>query len=197
MRAWVVLLAFGASCAPVRRDLVVERNEIEHRIERSKNKVFQGALRQLKNPAHYDAAYCSIPYPNGDVPADRGACADVVVRALRHAGIDLQAAIHRDAFKAPYPAIRQIDSNIDHRRVLNQEVWLKRHAQSLTLSTDATNEWRAGDIVSWRLANGQHIGVISDIRRPDGVPFVIHNIGVVAEEDVLTRWRIVGHYRLG
>lgn len=197
MHRAIVLLAMCAACAPPPSTLVARQKVISERVERSKNKVFQGALLQLAEPARYDARYCSIDYPNGDVPADRGACADVVVRALRHAGVDLQSAIHKDALKSNYPHIGRLDANIDHRRVLNQETWLKRHSKALTLSTQNVRDWQPGDIVSWRLTNGQHIGVVSDLRRPDGLPYVIHNIGLVAEEDVLTRWRIVGHFRLG
>ena len=193
----VSALSLGLACAPSG----VTYTPAEIRIEatkRSQNKVFQGAFAQLAHPASYDGGYYSIKYPNGDVAADRGACADVVVRALRNTGIDLQRAIHEDAASGAYPRIQKPDANIDHRRVLNQEVWLKRHGTVLTteISTRTLDEWQPGDIVSWRLPSDlTHIGIVSDRKRTDGVPFVIHNIGTTAEEDALTRWKIAGHFR--
>jgi uncharacterized protein YijF (DUF1287 family) len=83
------LVVFAVGCSrPL--SFRVSPPEIKRRVARATNKVFQGALAQLEEPATYDAGYYSIPYPGGDVPQDRGACADVVVRAYRHAGVDLQ-----------------------------------------------------------------------------------------------------------
>lgn len=168
--------------------------QLETEIVEAKNPVLRGALMQLTDPASYDASYRSISYPSGDVPKNRGACADVVVRALRTAGIDLQKAIHEDIASGAYTRITQPDRNIDHRRVVNQEVWFKRHAMSLEFE-DRT--WIAGDIVSWRLNDGRaHIGIVSDKVGVSGNPLVVHNIGLVAEQDVLKAWKIVGHFRL-
>ena len=167
---------------------------------RSKNLVFQGALRQLDSPAQYDASYVGIGYPNGDVPSERGACSDVVVRAMRHAGLDLQKLVHEDVKRGrKYPGIKVIDRNIDHRRVPNIATYLARYHSTLTnsLAGSHLSQWKPGDIVWWKLQNDRdHIGVVSDTLRPDGVPLVIHNIWQVAEEDALDRWRIVGHYRV-
>lgn len=195
MRPWVALLALVASsCGTDSRTLVSEIHpDLGTREVRSANAVFQGALRQLEKPARYDARYQRISYPGGDVPVDRGACADVVVRALRFAGQDLQQLIHRDSQRCVYPGIKTRDPNIDHRRVFNQEVYFRRHAQVLT----ATDPWLPGDIVSWRLPNGQgHIGVVSDRKNAKGDPLVIHNIRETAEDDVLRSWKIVGHFRV-
>ncbi|MBS1712821.1 MAG: DUF1287 domain-containing protein [Armatimonadetes bacterium] len=186
------------ACAPPSRTVASSSPTLTARRTTAPNKVIEGALRQLEKPASYDDAYVAIAYPNGDVAADRGACADVVVRAYRHAGVDLQRLIHEDAGTGRYPRIQRTDKNIDHRRVLNQEVFFRRHGRSLT--TDVTpqtvSQWKPGDIVSWRLSRGRtHIGVVSDRRRPDGVPLVIHNIGRVSEDDSLTRWAIAGHFR--
>ncbi|MBS1722014.1 MAG: DUF1287 domain-containing protein [Armatimonadetes bacterium] len=192
--AGVALLAAGCGSPPFHRSTT---EVVKARIERSPNKVFQGALVQLVKPARYDDRYYSLSYPNGDVAADRGACADVVVRALRYAGYDLQKLIHDDSGRFKYPRIQERDTNIDHRRVLNQEVFFKRHGKVLTTKTDAASlaKWKPGDIVSWQLTAGTHIGIVSDTMGPDGVPCVIHNMGQTAEEDVLTNWPIRGHYR--
>jgi uncharacterized protein YijF (DUF1287 family) len=169
------------------------------------DRIVNGAKEQVLHGVHYDAAYAAIPYPNGDVPADRGACTDVIVRALRGAGYDLQQLIHEDMerdFDA-YPklwGLTQPDANIDHRRVPNHIAFMKRHGQTLPLSTSgaAAATWQPGDLVYWKLAfsGATHCGVLSNDRGRDGLPMVIHNIGpVTSQEDCLTRWQIIGHFR--
>jgi uncharacterized protein YijF (DUF1287 family) len=164
-------------------------------------KIVAGARRQIG--AGYDPAYRVLPYPNGDVPADRGVCTDVVVRALRAAGCDLQQLIHEDMRRSfnRYPrrwGLRRPDPNIDHRRVPNQMTFFRRHGLELTrvVSPGALTEWQPGDIVCWKLDNGRdHTGVLSDARNPTGVPHVVHNLARCAEEDCLTAWKITGHFR--
>jgi uncharacterized protein YijF (DUF1287 family) len=151
----------------------------------------------------YDAAYQKISFPNGDVKAKRGACTDVVVRALRGAGYDLQALINADmkrSFKI-YPnswGLNRPDKNIDHRRVPNQMVFFERHGISLPLGTTGTDlkTWLPGDIVCWRLKDNRlHTGVISNGVSQRGMPTVIHNGWRCMEQDVLDFAKIIGHYR--
>ena len=160
------------------------------------------ARTQVGVTVSYDPAYTRIPYPNGDLPKDRGVCTDVVVRAYRGAGVDLQQKVHEDMranFRA-YPqkwGLKRPDSNIDHRRVPNLQRWFQRQGQARPVSTNAA-DYLAGDVVSWKLPNGlDHIGVVSGERTPDGArPLVVHNIGAGAqEEDVLFAWPQTGHYR--
>jgi uncharacterized protein len=163
--------------------------------------VVKNAQQQALQGARYDASYVKIAYPNGDVPPTQGACTDVIVRAFRHAGYDLQKLIHEDMKKSPrdYPRRgKKLDTNIDHRRVPNQVVFFKKFGKMLTnsVSGNALNQWRAGDIVCWKLSNNlDHTGIISDRIGASGMPMVIHNIAGCTEEDCLTEWRIVGHYR--
>ncbi|MBS0194698.1 MAG: DUF1287 domain-containing protein [Proteobacteria bacterium] len=165
--------------------------------------VVAAARAQVGVTVQYDPSYARIAYPGGDVPADRGVCADVIVRAFRADGIDLQKLVHADmaAHFAAYPrawGLRGPDANIDHRRVPNLETFFHRRGDALPI-TSVAQDYQPGDIVSWRLPNGlAHIGLVSDRRAPDGSgrPFVIHNIGTGAqEEDVLFAWKIVGHFR--
>jgi uncharacterized protein YijF (DUF1287 family) len=150
----------------------------------------------------YDPSYRQIAYPMGDVPAERGVCTDVVIRAFRAIGIDLQAELHRDMKRhfAAYPrtwGLSVPDSNIDHRRVPNLTTWFERHGYALKVSQDSA-EYQPGDIVAWVLDSGRpHIGIVSDRRSKHGsLPLVIHNIGWGAqEEDVLLEYRITGHFR--
>lgn len=146
----------------------------------------------------YDGSYARLKYPGGDVPIERGVCTDVLVRAYRALGTDLQVLVHEDlsANWARYPHAwgPAPDRNIDHRRVPNLETWFRRRAEVLAVSRRAA-DYSVGDIVSWRLANGlPHIGIVS--RADPEAPLVVHNIGAGArEEPVLFEYRIVGHFR--
>ncbi|HOM71874.1 MAG TPA: DUF1287 domain-containing protein [Armatimonadota bacterium] len=167
-------------------------------------KIVNGAKQEVNKGVRYNASYLQIPYPNGDVPSDRGACTDVIVRALRNAGYDLQKLIHKDMsrnFKL-YPqtyGLSKPDSNIDHRRVPNQMTYLRRHGLELPKSVNGSDKetWQPGDLVYWKLDYGaDHCGVISNDTGKSGLPMVIHNLGGAKQEDCLTRWEITGHFRL-
>lgn len=150
----------------------------------------------------YDPSYRQIDYPMGDVPLERGVCSDVVIRAFRAMGIDLQQEVHRDMSRhfAAYPKLwdlRAPDRNIDHRRVPNLATWFERQGHARPLSDDPA-AYQPGDVVAWALGNGRpHIGIVSDRRSDDGIrPLLIHNISWGAqEEDVLLDYRITGHFR--
>ena len=82
------------------------------------------SLERLKHKVTYDGSYRKIAYPGGDVPNNIGVCTDVVIRAYRKLGIDLQERVHRDMLNsfAQYPNLpkwnrMRPDTNIDHRRV--------------------------------------------------------------------------------
>ena len=159
------------------------------------------ARGQIGVTMSYDPAYRKIAFPMGDVPLSTGVCTDVVIRALRGQGVDLQALVNKDMKTAwaAYPKIwglQKPDGNIDHRRVPNLEVFFRRHGQSLSLSDKTT--FKAGDIVTWRLpqSNLPHIGIVSDKRAADGTPLIIHNIGRgTREENVLFAYPLKGHFR--
>jgi len=160
------------------------------------------ARSQVGTTLYYDSKYYSLTYPNGDLPKDRGVCTDVVIRAFRNLGLDLQVLVHEDMQKnmKVYPKIwglTHTDSNIDHRRVPNLMVFFKRQGKEIKVTSSAL-DYKAGDIVTWRLSNGlPHIGVVSAVSNPvTHRPLVIHNIGMGAqEEDVLFQYEITGHFR--
>jgi uncharacterized protein len=160
------------------------------------------ARKQIGVTVRYDPTYTRIPYPGGDVPASRGVCTDVVIRALRTQGIDLQQRVHDDmrAHFSKYPqkwGLRVPDRNIDHRRVPNLQTWFAREGWSIAV-TNRTEDYRAGDLVTWMLpGNLPHIGIVSDRNTLlRGVPLIIHNIGSGAQEnDILFDYTITGHYR--
>jgi uncharacterized protein len=157
-------------------------------------------LRALKAEI-YDPAYVTLSYPMGDVANDRGVCTDTVIRAFRHAGVDLQVEVHEDmrAHFNAYPKIWGLskpDPNIDHRRVPNLETFFRRKGGARTASRTAS-DYRPGDVVSWRLSGGglPHIGVVTRKKR-DGQPLVAHNIGAgTKEEPCLFDWPMTGWFR--
>ncbi|TXH66614.1 MAG: DUF1287 domain-containing protein [Lysobacteraceae bacterium] len=159
------------------------------------------ARRQIGVTLHYDPAYVVLAYPNGDVAQNRGVCTDVVIRALRTQGLDLQQRVHEDmrANFALYPrkwGLRGPDRNIDHRRVPNLQTWFERQGWDLAAS-DRAADYRAGDLVTWMLpGNLPHIGIVSERKSRSGAPLIIHNIGRGArEENILFDYPITGRYR--
>lgn len=149
----------------------------------------------------YDPTYVNIDYPGGDVPADRGVCTDVIIRAYRMFGIDLQKEVHEDmkAHFNEYPdfwGLSAPDKNIDHRRVPNLMKFFERHGQIKSHSLQPTT-YSPGDIVCWDLGGGiTHIGIVVHQRSGDGKRnLIMHNIGggqVI--EDILLKYEIIGHY---
>jgi uncharacterized protein YijF (DUF1287 family) len=164
--------------------------------------MLDGAIAQAGVTTGYDPAYVALDYPGGDVPERTGVCSDVVVRAFRKAGVDLQKEVHEDmkAARSDYPtkwgAIAP-DSNIDHRRVLNLMTYFTRRGKSLPMTGSAA-DYQPGDIVAWELSTGvDHIGIVTNMLSDSPDRFlIVHNIGAGTRiEDVLFAWTIKGHYR--
>lgn len=167
----------------------------------SGDKLATDAKKQIGVTVNYDPAYRKMDFPRGDVPIDTGISTDVIVRAYRLQNIDLQQLVNHDmkADWSAYPktwGLKSTDKNIDHRRVPNLEVFFERHGQSLSI-TDK-DSFQTGDIVTWRLPNGNlpHIGIVSDKEAADGTPLIIHNIGQgTKEENILFTYPIHKHFR--
>lgn len=161
-------------------------------------RIARAARAQIGVTTIYDPAYVRLAYPGGDVPPNRGVCADVVVRAFRAIGVDLQVELHRDMLRhfADYPhlwGLAKPDPNIDQRRVPNLMKFFERRGKSVN-----NRMWKPGDVVAWRLPGGlDHIGIVSEELVPGtGRPLMVHNIGRGAElEDILHEFTIIGHYR--
>lgn len=159
------------------------------------------ALDLTKQKVVYDPSYFTISYPDGDIPAGKGVCTDVVIRAYRKLGIDLQKEVHEDmkANFGKYPknwGLTHTDKNIDHRRVPNLMVFFERKGQVKSKSKISA-DYKPGDIVCWDLGGGiTHIGLVVNKRSTDGLrPLIVHNIGggqVLA--DCLFEYKIIGHY---
>lgn len=168
-------------------------------------RLIASGLAQTTIPTLYDSAYRVIPYPNGDVPPNLGVCADVIIRAYRALGLDLQQLVHEDMQQhfTLYPklwGLKRPDSNIDHRRVPNLQVFFRRHGTVLPITRRA-GDYRPGDIVTWNLrAKGSlpHIGIVSNRTARNGNPLIIHNIGLGPQlQDMLFAYAITGYYRYG
>lgn len=206
MAAWFVrplvpfLRAAQAGASSEQANLLIA---VLEQSDRAGDQLAAAALSHAQEQVAYDPAYYNnLAYPGGDVPANKGVAADVIVRCLRKIGHDLQQLVHEDmsANFREYPqlwAASSPDTNIDHRRVPNLEKFLTRSGAELPLTRDAT-DYLPGDIVVWTLANGQpHIGIV--VPGPgsrSGVPWIVHNQGAgVKWENVLFDYEIAGHFR--
>lgn len=183
-------------CAPLLAVLAAE----ERTTSRPGEALAAAALHQVGLTKIYDPAYVVLAYPNGDVPVERGVCADVVVRAFRAVKVDLQVEVHEDMTRHfnDYPnhwGLKKPDRNIDHRRVLTLMKYFERNGKGIGLTIQ---DFRPGDVVAWRLNGGlYHIGMVSSVKVPGQPRYcMVHNIGAGAQkEDVLNSFRIIGHYR--
>ena len=169
-----------------------------------RDKIQDHAFWQTKQDVVYDGSYVRLDYPGGDVPADRGVCTDVIIRALRSVDIDLQKEIHEDmkiaksAYNKRY-ITKHIDSNIDHRRTQNIQTYLQRKGFRIKSNNVPLNEkFMKGDIVFFDIANG-HVGIVTDIPSVNNknVPLLVHNIGSgPVLDDFLVQFPVIDHYRL-
>ncbi|MGY3792786.1 DUF1287 domain-containing protein [uncultured Aquimarina sp.] len=165
-------------------------------------KLSDATLTLTEQKVTYDPSYFSISYPNGDVPSDKGVCTDVVIRAYRKLGIDLQKEVHEDMKSnfSSYPknwGLSKTDKNIDHRRVPNLMKFFSRFGTVKSIS-NKPEDYLPGDIVCWSLGGGlTHIGLVVDKKSSDQKRYlIVHNIGggqVLA--DCLFDYTIIGHYR--
>lgn len=165
------------------------------------NKLADSALTLINQHVLYDGTYFQIDYPNGDVPKDRGVCTDVLIRAYRKLGIDLQKEVHEDmaANFSKYPklwSLTKTDKNIDHRRVPNLMVFFTRKGTVKPITSFA-KDYVPGDIVCWNLPDSKtHIGIVVNKKSTDGQRYlIVHNIGAgQVIEDCLFSFTIIGHY---
>lgn len=163
--------------------------------------IVAGARAEVQRKPHYRSAYYQGGYP----PEQEGVCTDVVWRAFKEAGYDLKALVDKD-IRQNLPLYSRVgtnpDPNIDFRRVPNLIVFFERSAQVMTQEIkpgDVQNlsQWQPGDIVTFAVPH-EHIAIISDKRRRDGVPYILHNAGPIpTESDQLQSWPspMTGHFR--
>lgn len=183
------------------------KNQFANTIESPKTfaeKLSDAAISIINPSIDYDPAYFTIKYPNGDIPQNKGVCTDVVIRAYRKLDVDLQKEVHEDMIKdfSAYPNLEKwgmtkTDTNIDHRRVPNLEIFFERNGQKLSV-TKNPQDYKTGEIVTW-LINDKlpHIGIITNKKSTDGKRnLIVHNVGNgQVLQDCLFEYKIVGHYR--
>ena len=205
IRAIAALGLLLVAAAPSRAARADAAPTAAHSVDRAR--IVERARAEVAAQVSYDPSYRKLSYPGGDPDPRFGVCTDVVVRALRTVGIDLQQRVHEDILATPaaYPGIRA-DANIDHRRVGPLLTWLGRHAKRLPkgFGDDAARaSWQPGDLVIWTFrtcpaCSPDHIGIVSDRIGPRGLPLIIHNMGPTpTEDDHLDAWTVLGHFRIG
>lgn len=166
------------------------------------NKLSLVALELTKEKVVYDPSYFSISYPNGEIPKGKGVCTDVIIRAYRKIGVDLQKEVHEDMKTnfSKYPklwGLKSTDKNIDHRRVPNLMTYFKRQQAEKIISKNP-KDYLPGDIVAWNLGGAiTHIGIVVHKKSLDKKRnLIVHNIGSgQVLEDCLFSYKIIGHYR--
>ena len=157
--------------------------------------ILNNVREYIKTKPKYKSKYYGTGYPNDEY----GVCTDVVAFGLKDAGYDLMELVNKDVsnYKEKYN-IETIDKNIDFRRVRNLDVYFRNNHIVLTTDLSQIEEWQGGDIIVFK----DHIGIISDKRNKNGVPFLIHHANpmqVTYEEDVVELYgqdHIIGHYRI-
>jgi hypothetical protein len=150
------------------------------------------ARTQLDDFVIYTDKYQRMSYPMGDLAPIYGVCTDVIIRAYRAVGLDLQALVHE-------ARVGSGDTNIDHRRVDTLRRFFAAYGQSLPI-TEFAEDYRPGDIVTYYRPQNRHsrthIAIVSDVTAPSGRPMIIHNRGWgPQQEDGLFVDQITGHYR--
>ena len=210
MKIFIFLFVFLLNCDKINNsntltqqiDSNTEINEIENPTD-FYEKLSNAAISIIDSEVVYTPNYVPIKYPNGDVPAKTGVCSDVVIRAYRKLGIDLQKEVHEDmkANFSLYPNLKKwglktTDKNIDHRRVLNLEVFFARKGETLPI-TQNPSDYKTGDLVTWMIGDKlPHIGIVTHIKSENGNPMIVHNVGSgEVLEDCLLNWKIVGHFK--
>ena len=194
---YLVLLVVSFLTCGVKKECKIKSKGFEEQLSDAAISIVDGSI-------DYDPAYFSIKYPNGDVPKNKGVCTDVIIRAYRKLNIDLQKEVHDDinANFSKYPnlkkwGLKKPDTNIDHRRVPNLEVFFARKGQKLPVSNNA-DDYKTGELVSWMIGKKYpHIGIITNKKSSDGKrPLLVHNVGNgQLLEDCLFDYEIVGHFK--
>ena len=197
----IVLLFF--SCNQKESNKLAYTDTHKTPVKTFEEKLSEAAISIIDPSIDYDPAYFSIKYPNGDIPANKGVCTDVVIRSYRKLDVDLQKEVHEDMIAnfSKYPNLKKwgmtkTDTNIDHRRVPNLEVFFERKGTKLIVSENA-EDYKTGEIVTWLINNKlPHIGIVTNKKSQDGKRnLIVHNVGGgQVLEDCLFEYKIVGHY---
>jgi len=206
MKYLLLILATFTACTPSgqSQEAIQQMDVAKDNVSTFQKQLSEKAISIIDPSIKYTPDYVSIKYPNGDVPAQTGVCSDVVIRAYRKMGIDLQKEVHEDMSKnfSLYPkrwGLKSTDKNIDHRRVPNLEVFFTRFGTKLPI-TNNPDDYKTGELVTWMIDNKlPHIGIVTDrLSKDKKRRLIVHNVGRgQVLEDVLFSYPIVGHYSYG
>ena len=157
--------------------------------------ILNNVKKYIETKPKYKSKYYSTGYPNDEY----GVCTDVIAFGLKDAEYDLMELVNQDILKnLKQYNIKEIDKNIDFRRVNNLDIYFKNNHITLTTDLSKIEEWQGGDIIVFK----DHIGIISDKRNKNGIPFLIHHANPIQknyEENILEIYGqdfIIGHYRI-
>lgn len=155
--------------------------------------ILKGVRDYIATKPKYKSAYYAGGYPDDEY----GVCTDVVAQGFLAAGYDLMTLVNQDIQANPEDYdVEMADIKIDFRRVKNLYVYFQHTAISLTTDVTKIAEWQGGDVIVFK----NHIGIVSDRRNENGVPFVIHHGSPTQagyEQDILEgREDIIGHFRI-
>ena len=163
----------------------VQKNDQDHDGIFDTLDLYRGAIKTAINGADYQEGYERLKYPMGDISREIGVCTDVVVRAYRNAGWDLQKLIYTDMLKRPTSyglRGKNPNRNIDHRRVRRLIVFFKKYFKPLPVKFNANQKgeevWLPGDLIFMdTLDKGRptHVGLVSARAGSDGEPMIINN----------------------
>jgi uncharacterized protein YijF (DUF1287 family) len=150
------------------------------------------AEAQTRDFVVYDDEYRVIRYPGGDVASLYGVCTDVIIRAYRSLGIDLQRLVHESQ-------VGSADTNISHRRTIALRRFFEKAGASVPV-TDFAEDYLPGDVVTYHRpqnsGSNDHIAIVSNATGPSGRPMIVHNRGFGPQvEDALFVDEITGHFR--
>jgi len=192
MKLYILWLVCIACNTPIEKERVIDTH--------FSGRLSQAVSNQVKDKVVYNGSYYKIGYPNGDVPKGIGVCTDVVIRAYRAVGVDLQKEVHEDMVKAKseYDKRRhtdKLDPSIDHRRCPNLITYFTRQGAKLSI-TNKDTDYKPGDIVFWDYGGG-HVGMVSNVKVPGTKRFyMVHNHGWGNQmQDFLFKHKIVAHFR--
>lgn len=197
----ILLFFIFISCQQKESKTLVIINDAEPKT--FSEKLSKAAISIIDPSIDYDPSYFKIEYPNGDIPKDKGVCTDVIIRSYRILDIDLQKEVHEDMLEnfSLYPNLKKwgmtkTDTNIDHRRVPNLEVFFERKGTKLPVTQNPA-DYKTGEIVTWMINDKlPHIGIVTNKKSRDGKRnLIVHNVGGgQVLEDCLFEYKIVGHF---
>jgi len=214
MNPFIIVLLIGCCLSCKKTEVSVNKNIVTNLDSKwtqnnhltFEEKLSNAAISIIDPNVIYTPDYVALKYPNGDVPSNTGVCTDVVIRAYRKLGIDLQKEVHEDMVKnfSLYPnlkkwGLKKCDTNIDHRRVPNLEIFFARKGTKLPISENA-DDFKTGEIVTWMINDKlPHIGIITNRKSADGKRnLIVHNVGNgQVLQDCLFSYEIVGHFKYG